>query len=68
VPSFTLRGYKLKWDSGEISLPDLKPGAAAWTSDVKVKPGTTVKPFTPKGYAVADSEQLVVSGGIKTNL
>ena len=25
VPSFTLRGYKLKWDGGEIALPDLSP-------------------------------------------
>lgn len=56
VPSFTLRGYKLKWDGGEISLPDLKPGAAAWTSDAKIKPGTIVKLFTPTGYDVADSE------------
>lgn len=57
VPSFTLRGYKLKWDGGEIVLPDLKPGAAAWISKAKVKPGTTVKLFTPTGYDVADSEQ-----------
>jgi hypothetical protein len=56
VPNFTLRGYKLKWDGGEISLPDLKPGDAAWTSEAKVKPGTTVKLFTPTGYDVADSE------------
>jgi beta-galactosidase len=56
VPSFTLRGYKLKWIGGEISLPELKPGDAAWTSDAKVKPGTIVKLFTPTGYDVADSE------------
>ena len=56
VPSFTLRGYKLKWDGGEMSLPDLKPGAAVWTSDAKVKHGTTVKLFTPTGYDVVDSE------------
>jgi hypothetical protein len=56
VPNFTLRGYKLKWDGGEISLPDLKPGDAAWTSEAKVKLGTTVKLFTPTGYDVADSE------------
>jgi beta-galactosidase len=57
VPSFTLRGYKLKWDGGETTLPDLKPGDAAWTSDAKVKPGTIVKLFTPTGYDVADSVQ-----------
>ena len=56
VPSFTLRGYKLKWDGGEISLPNLKPGDAVWTSDAKVKLGTIVKLFTPIGYDVADSE------------
>jgi hypothetical protein len=56
VPSFTLRGYKLKWNGGEISLPDLKPGDPPWTSDTKVKPGTIVKLFTPTGYDVADSK------------
>ena len=45
------------WDGGEISLPNLKPGDAAWTSDAKVKPGTIVKLFTPTGYDVADSAQ-----------
>jgi hypothetical protein len=54
IPSYTLRGYKLKWDGGEISLPDLKPGDPVWAADVKVKPGTEVKLFTPSGYDVAD--------------
>jgi len=57
VPSFTLRGYKLVWDGGEIALPDLKPGDAAWASDAKVNPGTTVKLFSPTSYDVADSAQ-----------
>jgi beta-galactosidase len=56
VPSFTLRGYKLKWDGGEISLPDLKPGDALWTSKEKIKPGVLVKLISPTGYDVADSE------------
>ena len=56
VPSFTLRGYKLKWDGGEISLPDLKPGDAVWTSDQKIKPGTAVKLFSPTGYDVAETQ------------
>jgi beta-galactosidase len=56
IPSYALRGYKLKWDGGEITLPDLKPGDSVWASDVKVKPGTAVKLFTPTGYDVADSE------------
>lgn len=56
VPSFTLRGYKLKWDGSEINLPDLKPGTPVWTSDAGIRPGSTVKLFTPTGYDVADSE------------
>ena len=54
VPSFALRGYKLKWNGGEIALPDLKPGDAAWQSTVQIKPGTVVKLFTPTGYDVAE--------------
>ena len=56
IPSYTLRGYKLKWDGGEIALPDLSPGDPAWTSDVKIKPGTVVKLFSPTGYDMAESE------------
>jgi beta-galactosidase len=56
IPSYTLRGYKLKWDGGQIALPDLKPGDPVWTSDVKSKPGTVVKLFSPTGYDLADSE------------
>jgi hypothetical protein len=56
VPSFTLRGYKLKWDGGEISLPDLKPGDPVWTSDVKIQPGMIVKLISPTGYDVDDSK------------
>jgi beta-galactosidase len=56
VPSFTLRGYKLKWDAGEIALPDLKPGDPVWVSKKQVKPGTVVKLFTPTGYDIAESE------------
>jgi hypothetical protein len=51
-----LRGYTLKWDGGEIALPDLKPGDAAWTADAKLKPGTVVKLFSPTGYDMAESE------------
>lgn len=55
VPSFTLRGYKLKWDGGEIALPEIKPGDPAWTSAKSVKSGTVVKLYTPTGYDVAES-------------
>jgi hypothetical protein len=56
IPSYTLRGYKLKWDGGEIALPDLKPGDPVWLAEAKLKPGTKVKLFAPTGYDVADSE------------
>jgi hypothetical protein len=56
IPSYTLRGYKLKWDGGEIALPDLKPGDAMWSAGAKLKGGTKVKLFTPTGYDVAESE------------
>ncbi len=56
IPSYTLRGYKLKWDGGEIALPDLKPGDPMWTSDLKIKPGTVVKLFSPTGYDTADTK------------
>lgn len=55
VPSFTLRGYQLKWDGGEISLPDLAPGAPAWTSKDQLKSGVMVKLVTPTGYVVAET-------------
>jgi beta-galactosidase len=42
IPSYTLRGYRLNWklldaagatlDSGEVTLPTLKPGSNVWTS------------------------------------
>ena len=57
VPSFTLRGYKLKWAGGEICLPDLPPGAPVWTQETKLPPGTVIRLFTPTGYDVADSDQ-----------
>ena len=56
IPSYTLRGYKLKWDGGEIALPDLKPGNPVWTSDLKIKPSAKVKLISPTGYDMAESE------------
>lgn len=55
VPSFALRGYRLKWDGGEIALPDLKPGDPAWISAEKIKLGTVVRLIAPTGYDVADT-------------
>jgi len=52
IPSYTLRGYKLQWDGGEMPLPVLKPGDPIWTSPIKA---TKVSLVTPTGYAVAES-------------
>jgi DNA-directed RNA polymerase subunit H (RpoH/RPB5) len=46
----------LKWDGGEIALPELKPADPVWTSRKQVKPGTVVKLFTATGYDVGESE------------
>lgn len=66
VPSFTLRGYELRWSvsdaagsvlkSGVVKLPELKPGAAPWSTRLNDAPSgaLTVKLFTPTGYDVAD--------------
>ena len=48
-----LSDHELKRDGGENTLPNLKPGDAAWTSDAKVKPATIVKLFTPTGFDMA---------------
>jgi hypothetical protein len=61
IPSYTLRGYKLKWAGGEMALPDLKPGDPAWTSDLKIKPGTVVKLFSPTGYDMAEAIPMIDS-------
>lgn len=47
VPSFTLRGDKVKWDGGEIAWSELKPVDPAWTSKKQPKPSRVVKRFTP---------------------
>ncbi len=56
IPSYTLRGYKVKWDGGEIALPDLKPGDPVWKHDAKLKSGVKVELISPTGYNVMDSE------------
>jgi len=55
TPSFILRGYKLRWDEGEIALPNIKPGDPVWTSESKIKPGVVVRLISPTGYDVAES-------------
>lgn len=56
VPSFTLRGYTLKWKGGEIALPTIQPGDPVWKSTQRVPPGTVVALYTPTGYDVAESD------------
>ncbi len=56
IPSYTLRGYKLQWNGGEIALPELKPGDPVWTTDLKIKTGTSVKLFSPTGYDMAETQ------------
>ncbi len=55
VPGFTLRGYKIAWDGGEVEVPEIKPGDPVWISDQKLEPGTTIRLITPTGYDVADN-------------
>ena len=58
IPSYTLKGYKLVWEkgelTGEIPLPTLKPGDPAWTGDLPVS-GATLKLVTPLGYDIDDT-------------
>jgi hypothetical protein len=61
-----LRGYELRWrvvdaagkilKSGVVPLPELKPGASAWTTALGRAPAgiIEVKLFTPTGYDVAE--------------
>ncbi len=75
VPSYTLRGYQVKWTlldaagavlkTGTLALPELKPGAAPWTAPLPTAPtavnAATVKLtlVTPTGYAVCDWQGAV---------
>ena len=58
VPSYTLKGYKLVWEKGELTgevpLPTLTPGDPAWTGDLPVS-GATLKLVTPLGYDIDDT-------------
>lgn len=71
VPCYTLRGYKLRWtvesddgqaiESGELPIPDLKPGAEAWSialPDSAVandRQQLVLSLVTPLGYVVDDT-------------
>jgi hypothetical protein len=58
IPSYTLMGYKLVWEKGELTgevpLPTLSPGDPAWTGDLPVS-GAIVKLVTPLGYDIDDN-------------
>lgn len=67
IPSYTLKGYKLVWEkgelTGEIPLPTLKPGDTSWTGDLPV-PGATLKLVTPLGYDIDDTiDRSIFSDG-----
>ena len=63
IPSYALRGYRLAWgpagqpdqEDGRLALPDLTPGAPAWTGTLPVNlpAGTEVRLVTPTGFDVA---------------
>ena len=69
IPSYAVRGYRVAWMAkdasgvvtakGEIPVPDLKPGAPAWSETipgVKADAVVTASLITPTGYDVHDSE------------
>jgi hypothetical protein len=67
LPSYTLKGYSLKWTSraaagdsaqgGEIKLPDIKPGAEALEFSFEAIEPAGVKLVSPTGYDVLDATQ-----------
>jgi beta-galactosidase len=65
IPSYTLRGYKIRWtlrdaggsvkEHGEIPLPELKPGSPAWSTPLTARgPGLTVALIAPTGYDMVE--------------
>jgi beta-galactosidase len=67
IPSYTLRGYNVRWtladDSGKtvkegtLPVPELAPGAAAWQAAIPGADGAAsvrVALVTPTGYEVAE--------------
>ena len=59
IPSYALRGYQVKWESGgtggTVSVPDLKPGDPAWETSIPATGSVTVHLITPTGYDVTDA-------------
>jgi beta-glucuronidase len=51
LPSYTLRGYTLRWRGGSIALPDLPPGST-WTQRLPAPPGK-LEVVRPTGFSVA---------------
>ena len=66
IPSYALRGYHLKWEttstngapsqSGEIPVPDLKPGDPPWETSLPESDPVKVRLISPTGYDVTDAE------------
>ncbi|HEX4139881.1 MAG TPA: glycoside hydrolase family 2 TIM barrel-domain containing protein [Candidatus Methylacidiphilales bacterium] len=59
IPSYALRGYHLKWtagtQTGDIPVPDLKPGDPPWESPLPNLPNLQVSLITPTGYDLTDA-------------
>jgi beta-glucuronidase len=58
LPSYTLRGYTLRWSlgsaHGSVALPDLPPGST-WTGHVRGHGKLTVEVLRPTGFSVASA-------------
>jgi beta-glucuronidase len=58
LPSYTLRGYTLRWSlgsaHGSVALPDLAPGST-WTRRVRGNGELSVEVVRPTGFSVASA-------------
>jgi beta-galactosidase len=68
IPSYSLRGYKLRWSAGEMDLPDVLPGSAACTFTLPSQAGARtagISLITPTGYDVADASDANTESFVK---
>jgi len=67
IPSYAIRGYRIRWTArdrsgatlqhGQINVPDLKPDSPSWRGEIPAPRMTAeieVNLLTPTGYDVAD--------------
>jgi beta-galactosidase/beta-glucuronidase len=57
LPSYTLRGYTLRWPGGEIELPTLPPGSS-WTGTIRAGAPLELAVVRPTGYPVLEGLYL----------